>query len=162
MPENPRKKLPKSVCDKREEKKLIYSKLAHLEVKASDPKYLRTVTVQGTGLFQCGNCSRIWSSHRSRAKVDLVNFCLLDTENRQGCRECKLPMSLWPAPCFKECWFEEILDKVVTKYNMRKASNGQRFINSGGHIANGSSRRQHYQNLCEKCITSESPCWQSV
>lgn len=84
MPKNARKELPKSLLNKREENELINSKLAHLKVKRSDPIYLRTVTVQGTGLFQCSNCSRIWSSHRSIARVDLVNFCLLDTDREQA------------------------------------------------------------------------------
>ena len=162
MPENARKKLPNTILSEREENELITSKLAHLNVR-SDPVYLRAVTVQGTGLFQCGKCSRIWSSHHSCVKVDLVNFCLLDdTMNRQGCIKCHKSLSItqWPTPCFKECWFEKILDKVVTKYNMRQVCNGQRLSdNNGGHIAGGSP---HRQDLCERCIKSGSPCWESV
>ena len=168
MPQNARKKdqLPKSVLNTRQENELINSKLAHLKVKGSDPPYLRTVTVQTKGLFKCDNCNKIWSSHRSFVQVDIVNFCLLDTVNRQGCINCKSlyhDITLWPTPCFKECWFEKILEKVVTKYNMRKASNGQRLSDGNGiQIANNSQGPAHCRDLCEKCIKFKTPCWQSI
>ena len=165
MPKSSRKKdqLPKSVLNKRQENELINSKLAHLNVKERDPPCLRAVTVRRKGFFQCSNCNRIWSSHYSFVKVDLVNLCLLDTENRQGCRNCKsLPINLWPTPCFKECWFEEILEKVVIKYNIRKA-NGQHLSDAGsGRQIASNSKKPHRRDLCEKCIKSKSPCWLSV
>ena len=124
MPQSASKRLPKSLLNERQERDFINGRLADLQVRESDPpRYLRPVPVQGTGLFQCGECCNVWTSHRSFVEVDLVNFCLLDTENRQGCRKCSaVPIERWPTPLFKKQWLQEILDKAVTKYNKRKAN----------------------------------------
>ena len=158
MPRN--KSQFKSVLTKRQEDGLICDKLAYLTVTSDDPPELQCVTVKRKGLFKCSNCEREWASHQSFVKVDLVNLCLSDDAwNRQGCRRChkrySIPIDQWPTPCFKSSWFKEILDMVVTKFNTRKANEGQK--SSSSNVRNR-SQGPHRTDLCERCRRSRVGC----
>lgn len=154
-----RRGLPKTVLNERKVEELITIELAHLRVTRDDPEYLQFITVSGKGLFSCGNCEKTWSSYRSFVKVDLVDLCLSPTENRQGCKKCKfnVPIECWPTPCFKESFFNKVLQEVLNKYKKRKETNGQRSSRGSDTGSNDHSRRPHDSKLCERCI-KKKPC----
>ena len=158
----PKKSQFKTVLEKQQQNKLINGRLANVKNASKNAATPQFVTVRNTrkGLFKCSKCEREWASRHSFVVVDLVNLCLShDADNRQGCRRCKhtVPIDKWPTPCFKESWFKEMLDVVVT----RMTSKGQKPLSSGVIPTRNHSRIPHRKDLCQKCISTKKVCWLS-
>jgi len=123
-----------------------------IEVYHDDEKKLKHFTVKGEGLFECEQCNSRWTSHRTTIKVNLYLQCV-SKKYQQRCKEC----DDWVTPLFTSDRFEDIIDKVLDKFEERLGETEQLVDYDEEHT--GSSQAPHMRENCERCLELGVPCW---
>jgi len=111
--------------------------------------------VQGKGLFSCTNkkCPNQWTSGKTTLVVDLYLKCI-EKKYRQKCKKCMI----WITPYFTDHQLEEIMERVLKKYQKRKME-GPGDSTGITNEETGYSRAPHETDLCERCQELGKPCW---
>ena len=131
-------------------------KIYKMNVQKYSPNKLKYFTVRGEGLFECGGCDNRWTSHNASIKVDLFKKCV----SRKFKQRCKFCPNHWATPYFTADRFEEIMDKVVSKYESRLK--GTDHDQPAPSAEAGYGGKPHMQEHCEKCQLQGLPCWKVV
>jgi len=123
-----------------------------IEVYHHDEKKLKYFTVKGEGLFECEQCNSRWTSHKTTIKINLF-LQRVSKKYQQRCKEC----DNWVTPLFTSDRFEDIVDKVLDKFEERLEEN-EHLVDSDEEYS-VSSQAPHMRENCERCLELGVPCW---